>query len=277
MSRARIDCLIDGRADDRLPADDRGLLYGDALFETMAFLNGRCPLWSRHWTRLRHGAGVLGIPLPEETLVESECRRLLAGDERAVIRLTLTRGSGGRAYWPAPECRPRRILQRRDWPPGIEQQHRSGLRVVRSSIRLEGSPTLGGLKHGNRLEQVLAARECLERGADEAILLDTDGCLAEAIASNLLLLIDGECLAPDSRAAVAGVGLDWLLDQPEAGVRKARLEASDLDRAESIMVINSVAGIRPVRELDGRALEIGGLCRRFQALWTQRLDPPCDD
>lgn len=266
------DCLIDGRPASDVPADDRGLLYGDSLFETIAFHRGQAPLWPWHWRRFSADAQRLGLPVPSSEITLSECRQL-ASNESCVIRVTLTRGSGGRAYTPHPDPEGRRIVKRRPWPDGLEQHRQGGLELVTSPVRLATDSMLAGIKHGNRLEQVMAARDCAERGADEAVLYDARGCLVEAIASNLVLVVAGKAVTPRAAGSgVAGVGLAWLQEQPGVLIDEAELKADDLLRAEEIMVINSVAGIRPVTAVDDHRFAIGATCRAWQRLWMERLE-----
>jgi 4-amino-4-deoxychorismate lyase len=265
--------LINGQISDELPARDRGLLFGDGLFETLGFQDGACPLWDRHMARLRRGAQVLGIALPDPALLRAECQALANQGRKRVIRITLTRGSGGRGYWPDETAAPTRIVQSRDWPASPA----AGLKAIISSVRLGLQPILSGLKHCNRLEQILAAQECQAHGADEAVLLDQAGCVAEAISSNLLLRLRGEWIAPTSPSAVAGVGLEWLLETSPLDLRRRAIDVAELDRVDAMLVINSVAGIRPLAELDRRALRIDEDCHRLQHHWNQHLIPPCDD
>jgi len=269
--------LINGQHIDSVSALDRGLLFGDGLFETLAFMDGHCPLWDRHMDRLRRGAEILRIEAPERGRLKDECRELAGARGKRVIRLTLTRGTGGRGYWPDAGAPSTRIVQRRDWPTGLDDAHRSGLKAITSTVQLASQRLLSGLKHCNRLEQILAAQECQARGADEAVLFDQDGRVAEAISSNLLLRIGGQWRAPQSPSAVAGVGLAWLSETSPLGVCRASIDATDLDQADAILVINSVAGVRPLRQLDERELIIDEDCRQLQRHWNQTLIPPCDD
>ncbi|MEN1727997.1 MAG: aminodeoxychorismate lyase [Pseudomonadota bacterium] len=269
--------LINGKATDAIQASDRGLLYGDGLFETLGFLGDHCPLWSLHLARLERGCRMLGITMPTASLLLEECLQLVDGQEPSVIRLTVTRGIGGRGYWPDPGATPTRILTRKDWPLDQRRQQEEGLTAIVSSLRLSHQPALSGLKHCNRLEQILAAQECQQLDAEEALLLDHNGQLAEAISSNVLARIDGAWLTPNSPSAVAGVGLEWLLDREEISINHAAISGRLLPRADSILVINSISGPRPLRRLDDRNLIIDGDCRQMQLLWNQHLIPPCDD
>lgn len=266
------DWLIDGQSGGGLPVDDRGLLYGDSLFETIAFQLDRAPLWDLHWQRLGRGCSALGIEPPDPRQVLAECVSLCANHHRSVIRLTLTRGSGGRAYWPPESAGCRRIIQRRDWPADLDHQRRAGLDLITSSVRLASGSALAGLKHGSRLEQVMAARACQQAGADEAVLLDSQGRVVEAIASNLLVELKGTIISPQADSGVDGVGLAWLRAKLGRRIEDAVLNERDLQAADAITVINSIAGIRPARSLDGRRLNPGSSCRLWQQLWNKDLN-----
>lgn len=265
------DWLIDGRPGGEVSPDDRGLLYGDALFETIAFRAERAPLWDLHWQRLDRGCQFLGLNTPDARQLLTECQSLCAGHVASVIRLTLTRGSGGRGYWPPEPACSRRIIQRRGWPAGLNEQRNSGLDLVTSPVRLASGSILAGLKHGNRLEQVMAARACQQIGADEAVMLDNQGRVVEAISSNLLIELNGAIISPLADSGVDGVGLAWLRARLGDVIETAVLSERDLQAADAITVINSVAGIRPARSLDGRRLNPGSGCRLWQQLWNEDL------
>jgi len=272
-----VSTLINGRFQAEVPATDRGLLFGDGLFETMGFRKGTCPLWDRHMRRLLRGCQMLGISAPDLEQLDQECQRLAKPPDRVVIRITLTRGSGGRGYWPEEGDSPTRIVQSRGWPEGQARAQEYGLRGITSSLRINPQPALAGLKHCNRIEQVLAARECLRRGAEEALVFDQNDRLAEAISSNLLLRHGNAWITPVSPAAVAGVGLEWLLSEPPVPIHARAVERAELDQVDSILVINSIGGIRPLCDLDHRDLIIDQDCRRLQHHWNQQLIPVCDD
>ncbi len=262
--------LIDGAFASTLPADDRGFLFGETVFETIAFCDRQAPLWPLHWQRLAFGAERLGLDLPPAELWLQDCLKLGSESGRHVLRLTLSAGSGGNGYWPAEWPEPRRVVSRRAWPAGIDEQRQAGLRLRLSSIQLSVEGHTGACKHGNRLSQVLAARECRQSGHEEAILLDPDGFLVEAISSNLLLVLNDSLLTPE-RPVVAGVGLAWLRTQAGSRLIEAALPASRLAECSEVMVINSVAGIRPVIAVDQHPFRIGPVCRQLQSLWNSQL------
>ncbi|MFP4276208.1 MAG: aminotransferase class IV [Wenzhouxiangella sp.] len=264
--------LLDGQPAEAVPADDRGLLYGESAFETIAFQDGRAPLWDRHIARLGRAAAAIGWDMPDSALLAAECTQALRffGADRAVVRITLTGGSGGQGYWPPAGAEPRRIIWPRRWPVGINRQRQAGLATIISRYRLGPPGPLSGLKHGNRLLQTLVARECRERGGEEALLLDEHGQLAEAISSNLILVAGRRLLSP-ARVAVAGVALAWLSEELGGELESGSVPASQLELLSEVLVINSVAGIRPVIAVDQHRFGCGPVGRRLQALWHKEL------
>lgn len=265
-------CLVDGRPAGEIPCDDRGFLYGETVFETIAFRDRAAPLWPRHMDRLLRGATALGLECLSPDTLLADCLQLLPNSGRFILRVSISGGSGGLGYWPAVPATSRRVVIRRDWPVGIEQQRQMGVRLGLSSVSLSTDHPYQGLKHGNRLLQTAAARECQVMGHEEALLLDRTGQVMEAISSNVLLVRGGVLLC-HPEPAVAGVGLDWLKEHADRAVEwhEAPLSYGSLSECGEVLVINSVAGIRPVIEVAGQCFAIGPVCRRLQSLWNSHL------
>lgn len=239
---------------DGIPADDRGLAYGDGLFETMRVHRGVVPWWDAHWARLARGAQRLRIDLPDRVLVEKQAAELFADTGDGVLKLILTRGSGGRGYAPPVDAVPTWVLSRHPLPPAP----RSGGLVLRwCETRLALQPALAGLKHCNRLEHVLARGEwddpaTLHRDADEGLLRSTEGDVVCATAANLFVLHDGQWRTPQiDRCGVAGLCRDWVLG--EIGAEQARLSVMDVETADALVLCNAVRGILGVARLGDRA------------------------
>lgn len=233
------------RVDSVSPAD-RGIAYGDGLFETMRAWRGDIPWWDRHWARLERGAAVLAIALPDEARVRSEMRAVLDGRD-GVAKLVVTRGSGTRGY--APSAGPVTWMASRHEPP----RSRSSIVLRWCETRLSIQPRLAGIKHCNRLEQVLARGEWpAGEGADEGLVLDTDGHVASAIAGNVFVLCGGQWRTPLlDRCGVHGVARAWAM--AVLGAHEARLSSSDVDGADALFVCNAVRGILEVERLGERA------------------------
>lgn len=230
------------------PLKDRGAAYGDGLFETMRAHAGAVPWWSRHWARLERGAQRLGLALPERRCVEDEARRLLDG-RNGVLKLVVTRGSGGRGYAPPVDVEPTWALSRHPLPDALPAD---GLMLRWCALRLGVQPALAGIKHCNRLEQVLARAEWSDPDVHEGLLTDIDGHVVCATAANLFVLSGGRWRTPAvDRCGVAGVCRGWAFERLDA--REARLSRRDVERADALFVCNAVRGILPVARLGDRA------------------------
>lgn len=231
---------------EALPLANRGLHYGDGLFETLRVHRGEVPLWPRHLARLRDGAARLGIKVPEPAFIEARIVELIAGTEAGVLKLLLTRGEGGRGYAPPVDAPPTWMLALHPLPATP-----AALRLHPCETRLAIQPALAGIKHCNRLEQVLARAEVERAGCDEGLVCDTDGCPVCATAANLLVF-DGQGWRTPAvdRCGVAGVLRGWLLEQ--GLLEAAALSMEDVASAEALALCNAVRGILPVAMLGAR-------------------------
>jgi 4-amino-4-deoxychorismate lyase len=265
--------LVNGRPDGLVPADDRGVLYGDGLFETIRFHRGRAPLWALHMDRLRRGCRLLDLPQPDAALLEAECREVAMHEGDCAVRITWTRGRGGRAYVPPANADPTRIVMRRELPADLDHQQARGIELVSVQMDLPVFGPLNGLKHLNRLPQVLLGAHCARVGVHEALVVDGQGRWIEALTGNLVVERDGRLLEPEPHpAAVTGVGLSWL--RGVAGHRLERIEfrSGDLRSDDAIWVLNSVLGIRPVAQLDGQKRTTGSTLAAWQAKWRDAVE-----
>ena len=247
--------LINGRNSECLPVLDRGLQYGDGLFETIAFIGDRAPLWERHMARLQHGCETLGITLPDNVLLLEEARTLL-GEGRRILKIIVTRGQQGRGYFPG-EGEPTRVLYTRPWSTVLDQG--KGIRAHLCRTRLARGGVLAGLKTLNRLEQVMAAREAAAAGCNEGLLCDADGFLVEGIMSNLFWCRQGTLFTPDlQQCGVAGVMREFVLDvASRAGlpVKIVTEKAEVLEQADAVF-LTSATGLVPVSECNGNQFDV---------------------
>ncbi len=277
------DLLIDGEsvAGDApaVPVLERALHYGDGLFETIACLEGRPRLLERHLRRLSAGCERLGLDAGAVSLLARETHALARGTTRAIVKLLLTRGSAHlRGYGLLGTERVRRIALRYAWPAGEGAGGEEGVRVRLATLRLGENPALAGIKHCNRLEQVLARREWRDPSIAEALLFSSSGALISGTMSNLFLVRGSKLVTPlIDRCGVAGVMRGLVLElAASAGIsaEERRLEAADLKSAEELFLTNALSGIRPVRELDGVLHVPGPVTRRLQARLAEHLAVP---
>jgi 4-amino-4-deoxychorismate lyase len=252
--------LINGESGDTISAFDRGLQYGDGLFETLAVTAGRPCLWQRHWNRLQHGCERLGIPAPDPHRLYQEALREIGEQDRAVLKIILTRGAGGRGYAPPLDPQPLRIVTCSPWPDYPEKAANEGIVARICAARIPRDPTLAGIKHLNRLPQVMARREWDDPAVAEGLMLDSEDRVIEGTMTNLFLFKGAEIWTPDlSRSGVAGIVRGLLLERlRERGtvVRVTDIDQAELWQADGLFLSNSLIGIWPVRELAGHRFRV---------------------
>lgn len=248
MSADAIVRMFEGdRAVAGIAPDDRALAYGDGLFETLRVHAGTLPWWEAHWARLARGAARLRLRLPDPRQIRAEAGGLFADGGHGVLKLLVSRGGGSRGYAPAADAVPRWLLARHPLPAATP----GPLRAIWCETRLAVQPLLAGLKHCNRLEQVLARAECVAAGADEGLVLDSDGHVAGATAANLFVLREGRWRTPPvDRCGVAGTCRAQLL--PALDAIEERLDRGAVEGADAVFLCNAVRGILPVARLGAR-------------------------
>jgi branched-chain amino acid aminotransferase len=228
---------------------DRGLLFGDGLFETMTARGGKVAQLEAHAARLRQGCDVLRLPYPNIDLDHATQSVLNANHlTDAVLRLTWTRGSGPRGLQPPEVPQPTLLITAAPLPPP-----RPPARCIIATVsrRNEHSP-LSRIKSLNYLDNILAKQEAGERGADEAILLNTAGRLAEASAANLFIVKDSHVFTPPvTDGALPGLMRARILAATN-GIEQS-LVPEDLETANEIFLTSSL-GIRPVTHIDDVAI-----------------------
>lgn len=272
---------VNGEARDSLPVSDRGLAYGDGLFETIAVREGRCEFWGRHLARLRGGCARLGLGEPNlgELARESELlingQRTIHGVEQGILKIIITRGSGGRGYRAPEDPHPTRIVAFHPWPEIPDSHASEGVKIRRCDLQLGHQPALAGIKHLNRLENVLARAEWDDPDIAEGLLCDGEGNVIEGTMSNLFIEREGILLTPDlSRCGVAGIIRAVVMEEARSQglcVEVTDIRYEDATTADALFLTNSVMGIWPVRELDGHAALISPTTRTLmERLETRR-------
>lgn len=260
---------VNGAPGEQLSVRDRGLAYGDGLFETIAVRGGRIPLLARHLVRLADGCRRLSIPL-DLTQMEAELQAFAAQLGEGVVKLVVTRGEGQRGYAPPQPCQPLRILQAAPLPQYPVAHAEQGVRLFPCVTRLAEQPVLAGLKHLNRLEQVVARAEWQDAECAEGLMRDSSGRVIEGVYSNLFLVVAGGLVTADlSRCGVAGVMRAEILQQAQLlglSIELRDISFDELLGADEVFLCNSLYGIWPVRALQERHWSVGPLTRKLQAI-----------
>ncbi len=257
--------LVNGLEQDNIAVADRGLHYGDGLFETIAVRAGQPQLWERHSRRLALGCERLGIQGVQQEIVWDEARRICSDIAQGVLKVIITRGEGGRGYRPPNEVHATRIVASYPWPDYPVAHGVEGVAVRVCATRLGRNPALAGLKHLNRLEQVMARREWDDPSIAEGLMLDEHGQVISGTMSNIFIVSDGRLVTPRlTECGVAGVMRGLILDL--AGEQAIPRQESALDlaavrQANELFLCNSLIGIWPVRRIDQQRYEIGPVTR----------------
>ncbi|WP_434625162.1 aminodeoxychorismate lyase [Pseudomonas sp. Z1-29] len=266
---------VDGQPADALSLKDRGLAYGDGLFETIAVRDGKLVLLEGHLQRLALGCRRLAISV-DGAVLNAELRAYAQQLGDGVLKLIVTRGDSLRGYAANPSAQACRILQGSP-PAAYPLAHaEQGVQLFPCTTRLSEQPLLASLKHLNRLEQVLARAEWSDTEHAEGLMLDMSGRVIEGVFSNLFMVRDGALITADlSRCGVAGVMRGQLLFQAESDgiatqVTDIRLE--QLHQADEVFVCNSVYGVWPVRGCGSACWSVGPLTRKLQTLARALLD-----
>ncbi|MBF0218441.1 MAG: aminodeoxychorismate lyase [Gammaproteobacteria bacterium] len=264
-------CWLNGALATALPLTDRALHYGDGLFATIAVANGQPLLLQRHLDRLNLGCLRLKIPPPAADLLQQELLQAAAGCSQGVIKLIVSRGSGGRGYQPPTTVQPTRIMLRYPAPPP-----RRVARIILCQTRYSETPALYGIKHLNRLLQVLARSEWDDPTIAEGLLQNSRDQFIEGTMSNLFWVEKGVLNSPDpALGGVAGVMRQEVLDlAAEAAIATAERPCytENLAAAEEIFLTNSLVGILPVTEVVTMAkrYSIGRITQKLQQTLQQR-------
>jgi 4-amino-4-deoxychorismate lyase len=257
-----------------LPADDRGLAYGDGLFETLRVVAGRAPLWTWHMERLEEGCRRLRLACPVSGFLADEVSAAVDGLDDAVVRITWTAGSGPRGYARLAASQGRVIVAASPMRQVDAFVATHGVALFECATRWSLQPKLAGIKHLNRLEQVLARAEWDDPSFADGLMLDTDSRVISTTAASIGLVVDGVPMFPAlNRCGVAGVGrrlaLASLPDAVETDIGRAML-----DSASEVFLASSVRGMLPVRAIGDRQYATGPVARGLQAAWTNAGMPP---
>lgn len=260
-----LECLIDGEISTLLPASNRGLNYADGLFATLVVQNNRPRHWQAHMDRLGIGCERLGLNMPPQAILLREVQTVSAGCATAVVKIVLTRGGEARGYMPDTDMACVRIISAHRYPEGIEEQAMVGVTARVCDLRLAIQPALGGIKHLNRLEQVLASAELGAGAADEGILLDREDHVICAISSNIFLVKEGHLLTPRlDRCGVRGVVRGQILAEFGHRCEQRRILLDQFQEADEVFICNAVKGVIPITAIDQQQFEIGPVTREVQ-------------
>lgn len=255
--------LVNGQTADSVQAMDRGLHYGDGVFRTLKVIGGEIRWWADQYRKLAADCSALAIACPDESLLLEDVRRVAARPGVGAIKIVITRGSGKRGYAIPEAAQPVRMVM---GFPAMPIQAR-GIQARWCDLRLASQPRLAGIKHLNRLENVLARSEWNDPGISEGLLMDEAGHVICGTMSNLFLLENNRLITPQlDRCGIAGVTRVRLLraavrHQMEVGVEE--ISRPRLLGAEAVFLTNSLIEIWQVENLDNQRWRDTGLAAKL--------------
>lgn len=251
--------VINDSAQPQVAAGCRALQYGDGVFTTLAVKNGQPQLWSLHLARLQLAVTRLALPAPDwHVLTETVAQHAAQFTAPTVIKLLLSRGIGGRGYAPH-QCHHPIVYLYTAAMPDYQHWQQHGLRVGVAKLRLAIQPALAGLKHTNRLEQVLLKQELAQTSFDDLLVVDQQQHLTEATAANVFYQWQGQWFTPPLHlAGVAGVMRQHIMANL-AGCQERVLQVSDIKHVQAMFLTNALLGIAPINSIEGYALPIAAV------------------
>lgn len=259
-----------------VPVTDRGFLLGDGLFETMRVVRGKPFRFAEHLERLARGAEFLKIKMPFASEQLQQFAAQLIEQNRmpeAVLRLTLTRGPGGRGYAPDATGKPTVVMTLHPAPPEAAVKWK----LITSLFQIPVADPLAAFKTTSKILHVMARAEAAEKGADEALLLNTSGEVAETASGNLFWVAGNEiCTVPAARGILPGVTRAVVLEiSRKLGLPAAErvIKPEALRNAAGIFVTQSVSGVAPVATLDGKPVAPSPLVDRIAFAYHELLLP----
>ena len=262
--------LVNGKQQHSIAISDRGVQYGDGLFETIEINNGHPVFFNQHLKRLNAGCKRLKIPSPDPALLIDEARFILQKSSTAILKLIITRGVGGRGYLQPSKIEPTRIFSLYPYPdyPDTYEQH--GINAIFCQHKLGHNPELAGLKHLNRLEQVLARSEWQDKTIQEGLMLDISEHVIEGTMSNLFLVKNDVLYTPIlNMCGVNGILRQIIIELAATqgiNIIESTFKKKDILSADELFVTNSIIGIWPIKTLEHKNYTIGPFTRRF-AIW----------
>jgi len=243
--------FINGSEQSNLDVADRGLQYGDGIFETIAYKNGQLQLWDEHMQRMQDSAERLSLAITDESYWLDEIKKFnLSGD--AVIKLTLTRGISGRGYAYANNDATSRITAVYNWPDYAENNS-EGITACLCETPISVNSVLAGIKHLNRLDNVLARNEWSDAHIAEGFMLDHNQHVIEGTMSNVFCVLDDEIYTPSLQSSgVAGVMRQHIMKLAEIStipVNVIDISEQNFLHMDSIFITNSLIGIWPITKI----------------------------
>ena len=270
--------LINGSFDHVISPFDRGFAYGDGVFRTMKMVDGLPENWPLHYQKLVADCAVINIVCPSAELLMSDLQQLfspirLPEDQVAIAKIIITRGEGSRGYTPPAITAPMRVVTKSAMPQYPEIRFSEGVSLTVCETHLASQAKLAGIKHLNRLENVLARMEWTDthmtNGIADGIMLDSADHVIECTSANIFALFGDTLMTPSlHQCGVAGITRQRIIDLAYTLSLKAKIEVIDLPTllsADEVIICNSLYGAWQVKGIQEKAIKTGVLAANIRA------------
>ena len=248
--------FVDNEQCDVISISDRGLAYGDGCFTTALVVNGQVIMQQQHLTRLKQQSQRLGLSEVNIDAIAEKMQAASCGIKKGVIKVIVTSGSGGRGYSRLGVNQCCVIVSQHPYPSIYTQWQKVGISVGISQQQLGINPMLAGLKHLNRLEQVLLRQELDKREEDDLLVTDINGHIVECCSANVFWQKNNQWYTPSlNTAGVAGLMRDKIISGNET-IIQGSYQLADIDNIDAMFISNAILGIVPVHSFNLKTLDI---------------------
>lgn len=249
-------CLVNGIQQNQIDIENRGLAYGDGLFTTAKIIDGQIQYLSSHVQRLLVGCEKLALIAPSTVELTEQLSQVVKSYDLAVLKVIITASSGGRGYARSTNPKSELIIMVHDYPKHYDELAIEGITLGNSHQKMGINPMLSGLKHLNRLEQVLLRQELANSKEDDLVVTNIHNEVIEATSANLFFWLDGKLCTPDvTSSGVNGIMRQTILQKyPETLIKKVTL--AELASSPAMFICNCVMGVMPVKNYNDQNLSI---------------------
>jgi 4-amino-4-deoxychorismate lyase len=265
--------LVNGVEVDHIPVNDRGFQYGDGLFETIEVIESQPVFLDQHLLRLSAGCLKLNIPIPSINQLTDEIYRVCKYSKQGVLKIIITRGRGGRGYRQPEAIQPTRVISLHPFPEYPATHAKQGIIARFCDTRLGLNPTLAGIKHLNRLEQIMARAEWDDPVIQEGIMLDSNNHVIEGTMTNLFYVKDSiiytSLLTLSGVAGIVRGVIKELIAENNLTLIEHDYGKEALLTADEAFVCNSIIGLWPIRQIENVNFAVGNVANQLQGLLTQ--------
>jgi 4-amino-4-deoxychorismate lyase len=249
--------LINGSFDAIISPFDRGFAYGDGVFRTLVMRNGVPESWPLHYQKLVADCAAINIVCPSPELLMSDMQQLFTPDEVAIAKIIITRGESNRGYTPPAITAPMRVVTKSSMQEYPEERFSEGVNLYVCETHLALQPKLAGIKHLNRLENVLARTEWNDQNIADGILLDTNDNVTECTSANIFARFGDTLITPNlTQCGVAGITRQRIIELAHTLSLKVSVETFDLEKlllADEVIICNSIYHAWQVKSIHNKS------------------------